>query len=183
MHYCSSYYPYWVDGEKNQKFDRHSGRILSLKDPSNREHAIALRYFNDRLPNFVRAWQLPPKSPLSGPQVGIVIVPSSTAGKVSSGMQTIMMKLCQADDRFCMLPDVLTRVQTVPKAAKGGPRSVSLHKKTISCNPGNLHTRLVMLVDDVASTGSSIIACCELIQDAAAMTAVFGLALGYTAHD
>lgn len=94
-----------------------------------------------------------------------------------------MRKLCQADERFCMLPGVLTRTRTIAKAARGGPRSVQVHKQSISCDPDALHTRLVMLVDDVVSTGSSLIACTELIQDADPATKVFGLALGRTTHD
>lgn len=182
--FCAPYYPYWSEpGVRNPKFDRHSGRILSLKDPTNREHMLALKYFNDRLPNYVKDWQLPQRSPISGPQVGIVIVPSSTAGRVSSGLQAIMQRLCQTDGRFCMLSGALSRVRSVPKAAKGGPRSVQLHKQSIVCTPQLLHTRYVMLVDDVASTGSSLIACCELIQDAVVATNVIGLALGQTTYD
>lgn len=168
---------------KNAKFNKHSGRILSIKDHTDRGHANAVRHFNDMLLDIVKTWQLPPKSPLSGPQVGIVIVPSSTLGKVSVGLETLMEKLCQADERFQLLRGVLVRRVSVPKAATGGPRSVELHKNTIICNPDLLHTRIVMLVDDVISTGRSMVACCELIQNADPGTTVFGLALGHTTHD
>lgn len=177
------YYPYKCQGEKNPRFNKNSGRILSVKDHTDRGHALAVKYFSDLLVDEAKAWQLPPKSPFSGPQVGIVIVPSSTVGKTAIGLQSIATRLCQVDDRFQLLRGVLTRTQSIPKAATGGPRSIEIHKNTITCDPGLLETRIVMLVDDVISTGSSMVACCELIQNADPQTNVFGLALGHTTHD
>ena len=43
------YHPYRLQGERNPAFDTHSGCCLSLKDPQNRQHAKAVRYFTDAL--------------------------------------------------------------------------------------------------------------------------------------
>lgn len=179
----AAYYPYKYQGEKNPKFNKHSGRILSIKDHTDRNHASAIKHFSELLQESAKSWRLPQKSAISGPQVGIVIIPSSTAGKVPVGLESLMEKLCQADDRFRLCRDVLVRTQSVQKAATGGPRSIELHKNTITFNQAMLPTRLVMLVDDVISTGRSMVACCELIQNVAPFTNVFGIALGHTTYD
>ena len=57
----------------------------------------------------------------------------------------------------------------VPKAAHGGPRDQSLHEKTVKVTDSSkVKDKVVYIIDDVWTTGSTLRACASLIRKAGA---------------
>lgn len=178
---CGHYYPYKIDGERNPKFDKHSGFVLSSKDPSNRDHGKAVQHFSDLLSTHLSRMTLP--TPEFGvPQIGVTIVPSSTPGGASEGLTSIMKKVCSKDARLQLITNGLVRVKKIEKLARGGDRSIDVHKNSIACNNQYFTQPYIIIFDDVLTTGNSIRACCDIIR-ASHQARFMGLALARTTHD
>ena len=65
--------------------------------------------------------------------------------------------------------DLLKRTEKVQKATKGGPRDQSLHEKTIKVtDPSKVKNKVVYIIDDVWTTGSTLRACASLMRKAGA---------------
>ena len=65
--------------------------------------------------------------------------------------------------------DLLKRTTKVPKAAHGGPRDQSLHEKTIKVTDSSkVKDKVVYIIDDVWTTGSTLRACASLMCKAGA---------------
>jgi predicted amidophosphoribosyltransferase len=63
----------------------------------------------------------------------------------------------------------LVRTQKVEKLAHGGPRGIDIHLNSITVEcPRNLSGRRLMILDDVMTTGNSLVACRQLLLDAGA---------------
>ena len=64
---------------------------------------------------------------------------------------------------------MLIRTRDVPKAAHGGPRDQSLHEETIQVtDPSKVKGKVVYIIDDVWTTGSTLRACASLMHKAGA---------------
>lgn len=185
------YYPYRVRGEMNAKFDRYSGAILTSKSSEKSNFGQVVRHFADQLASEIQKWPLERRLPagtdfrmMQGrPLAKVVLVPSSKANKVSDGLTQIMEKVCAKERRLQLASGALVRVREIDKLATGGNRCVSVHMKTIALKKSIDLSGLVILVDDVCTSGNSLIACCEIIQNQTPETNVIGIVLGKTSHE
>jgi predicted amidophosphoribosyltransferase len=158
-----NYYPYWnMDGSRNERFDAHSNQIIELK----KRNKDAISFFYQKLDKIISK------------NVTICVVPSSDAANFGSGIRELAQSLSR-NHRFDAT-HCLRRHTTIPKAAKGGPRNIQTHKNTICVEDVSLiRGKEVFLLDDVATSKSSINACEQLLLEAGAKKVV-KLVLGYT---
>lgn len=145
----SNYHKYWLDRErkiKNPLFDVFSGKILDLKD--GKESAV--RYFFNLLDLEI----------CKG--VTICVVPSSDATKKVTGMSQLGELLAQngrVDKVY-----YLNRNSSVEKLAMGGRRDKTVHLKSIqTLGDMDITNDIVLLMDDVTTTGNSLYACREIL--------------------
>lgn len=114
---------------------------------------------------------------------GIVLVtaPSSAAGKIS-GITMLAQRIASLKHTVIDGTSCLVRTVSVPKAATGGSRSIEIHRDTIAVTENGVDIvrgKLVLLLDDVLTTGHTFQACKEKLLEAGAAT-VCCLALGRT---
>ena len=118
--------------------------------------------------------------PLLAPNIAIAVVPSHDPDASVSGIQQLAQALARQsriDATAC-----LVRVKKIPKLATGGNRSVTRHLSSIRVEQAELiQEREVLLLDDVTTSGQSLIACQELLLEAGAAR-VKCMALGRTTY-
>jgi predicted amidophosphoribosyltransferase len=159
------YHPYRIEGQKNPHFDQWSGRILALK----RSEAPAIELFYRKL------------NPLLGTNFAIATVPSSNSEKVSSGIRKLAIRL--AANQRIDATSCLVRHQSIDKLATGGRRSQDIHFDSIRVQNCQLvQGQEVLLLDDVSTSGNSLLACKALLMDAGAKS-VQCLVLGQTVRN
>ena len=135
----SNYHKYWLDRErkiKNPLFDVFSGRILDLKEGKQ----TAINYFYNLLNEEI----------CEG--VTICVVPSSNAEKTESGIGKLAEKL--AENKRINKVYFLQRTKSIDKLAWGGRRDKQIHLENI-----------ILLMDDVTTTGNSLYACKEILME------------------
>lgn len=175
------YRPYriWQDGErvKNPKFDAHSGYILDVKSKSPMSKPQSLAYCVDLLAKHLQETTALPK-------VEIVVVPSSTEGQWSPGLEHIAQALAKRDKRFVFRAKALIRTHTIEKLANGGDRSLAVHLDSLAYDWDLASTLPKILLDDVATSGNSIAGCITVIQQHLRQVVhVTPVVLGKTSHD
>lgn len=158
----SNYHKYWLDKErkiKNPLFDVFSGKILDLKEGKD----SAIRYFYHLLNEEI----------CHG--VTICVVPSSNAENKISGMCKLGEMLAQ-NGRLNKVY-YLNRSVSINKLAEGGRRDKEVHMHSISTvQDMNIKGDIVLLMDDVTTTGNSLYACKEiLLEHAAGKVEMFAL--------
>ncbi len=145
----SNYHKYWLDRErkiKNPLFDVYSGKILDLKEGKKE----AVSYFFNLL------------DPEICPDVSICVVPSSDCQKKNSGMSMLAMLL--ADNGRKDKVFFLNRFKSIDKLATGGNRDYDVHIKTINTlSDMDVECDVVLLMDDVTTTGNSLYACRDIL--------------------
>ena len=157
------YHAYKINGEKNPQFDKNSGRILDLKNPKCGGYVSAVAYYQKDL-----ASRLAKRSGLKTWTLVGAVVPSHEAGKDSPGLSAIMTYLAQQFP-IKFPPNPLLRVTTVDKLTAGGNRSKEVHLDSIIVQPKTVQKgSMVILLDDVSTSGNSIYACEELLLSAGA---------------
>ncbi|MCD7859843.1 MAG: phosphoribosyltransferase [Firmicutes bacterium] len=145
----SNYHKYWLDREreiKNPLFDVFSGKILDLKEGKD----SAIRYFYNLLNEEI----------CKG--VTICVVPSSNADKKVTGMRMLGEMLAEngRDNKVYYL----NREKTIEKLATGGCRGISVHMQSIDTLKNiDITGDIVLLMDDVTTTGNSLYACREIL--------------------
>lgn len=161
--YLNNYYPYWnVDRTRNSDFDDHSNQILELK----KGNAYAINHFYQIIDKMINK------------NVTICVVPSSDSANLQSGIRDLAQRLA-SNQRFDAT-HCLRRHITIPKASHGGPRNIQVHKDSICVDHNYLiKGKEILLLDDVATSVSSINACGQLLIEAGARKVV-KLVLGYT---
>lgn len=150
------------NGEINKDFyaDRISGLILDVKEKKER----GLNYFYQQLENLISK------------NVTICVVPSHEASdKNQSGIAELARRLAK-DGRIDKV-DFLLRNNTIAKLATGGERSVDVQLESLKTNPDlSIEGDVILLVDDVTTSGNSLRACKEiLLRNGAKRVAMFAL--------
>ncbi|WP_026659597.1 phosphoribosyltransferase [Butyrivibrio sp. AC2005] len=162
----STYHKYWIDKEneiQNPNFDDFSRQILALKgkDPE------AIEYFFEILNE-----EFPEK-------IAICAVPSSTPGKTDTGITNLAKKLTSEKNRIDRV-NFLIRTQEIPKLAYGGNRDQTVHYQSIDTEKEiSVKGMTIFLLDDVTTTGNSLIVCKEKLLRRGAATVIM-VALGQT---
>lgn len=158
----SNYHKYWLDRErkiKNPLFDVYSGKILDLKEGK----MSAVQYFYQLLDPEIR----------SG--VTICVVPSSNAEVKESGIGKLGEMLAGNGRKNKVY--FLRRNKSIDILATGGNRSMETHMQSISTVLDmDIENDIVLLMDDVTTTGNSLYACKEiLLQNGAREVEMFAL--------
>lgn len=163
-----TYHPYWLDKwarEKNPAFDQRSARILDLKEA---KEAAADFFFNEL-------------DPILGTGFALCVVPSHDPENQATGISMLARRLARASKGRTDAVECLRRVQKIEKLARGGDRDERVHMETIRVFRRRLiEGRQVLLLDDVTTTGNSLLACRQLLLESGA-TEVQPVALGKTA--
>ena len=159
---CGFYHRYWnPDKTRNQAFDMFSGRILDVKEK--KESGIS--YFYKQLDEEI----------CKG--VSICVVPSHIKGdKNDSGIAELARRLAQ-NGRIDKI-DYLMRIKTIDKLAYGGSRDIRVQLGSLDVNPDmTVEGDVILLVDDVTTSGASLEACKEILLEHGARRVAM-LALG-----
>lgn len=162
-----NYYPYWSYEQghkhKNPLFDNYSNQILNLKHHSD----SAIKYFYEIL------------KPLSNRNTLLAVAPSHDPQIPDSGVRDVAKLLCK-NGLWLDATDCLKRKTKISKLTSGGSRIIQVHLDSIKVeNPNIIKGRDIFLLDDVKTTGNTLIACRMLLERAGAKS-VKTYALGET---
>lgn len=160
MVFLHEYHP-WRGGH-NPRFDENSERILKLKE----SNEAAVIYYVVQLERMLL------------PDIAVAVVPGHQPGSKPSGVVLVAQALARTqriDATAC-----LVRHTPVAKLSRGGNRSLDTHRNSIRVDrPEIVRDRDVVLLDDVLTTGNSLVACAELLRGAGARS-VQAIALART---
>lgn len=153
---------YLSDGSKNPKFreDRISGLILDVKDKKEK----GLNFFFNALHTEIAEG------------ITICVVPSHETSNVNTSGIAILAKRLASENRVDKT-DYLLRNKTIDKLATGGSRDYENQINSITVNPAlSISGDVVLLVDDVTTSGISLRACKDiLLNNGATRVAMFAL--------
>ena len=94
--------------------------------------------------------------------VALVCVPSHTPNK-KGAVHFIIESLC-SERELVNASSCLQRTREIQKLAGGGSRSLEIHLGSISLiNSHLLENRDILLIDDVSTSGNSLLACKQII--------------------
>jgi phosphoribosylpyrophosphate synthetase len=114
--------------------------------------------------------------PMLAPDIALAVVPTHLAYQAFWPTRTLAQQLAtgtRTDATSC-----LVRHTTIRRITFGGPSTRLLHRQTVRVeNPQLVAGRRVLLLDDIAKSGASLLACRELLLEAGA-TVVQAMALG-----
>ena len=146
----SNYHKYWLDREhgiKNPLFDVFSGKILDLKEGK----SGAIKYFYELI------------NPEICDDVTICVVPSSDENKKETGM-TMLGEMLAKDGKRVNKVYYLQRGHSISKLATGGKRDKEVHLNSITTlDEIDIQGDVVLLMDDVTTTGNSLYVCKEIL--------------------
>jgi predicted amidophosphoribosyltransferase len=171
------------------------GKYYPVTDPQFKEddysrRLLAIKYRHDSDPD-PQPWKQRNKTqalrrlfqqldPLFSPDIAIAVVPSHDPGAAISGIHQLAQALARQsriDATAC-----LVRFRKIPKLAMGGSRSVARHMSSIRVEHAEIiQGREVLLLDDVTTSGNSLVACRKLLLKAGAARVKY-MALGRTTH-
>lgn len=170
--YLFDYHP-WNEG-LNPRIDNITHTILNTKSTAlERRRSAAVNYFSKVLtsrPHGICHLH-------DGGECYFAVVPSHSRGNQSAGLMQIAHNISR-NFNFVNEDNVLFRHTSVPKAATGGRRSREVHLDSIVVTL-DIAEQTVFLFDDITTTGSSILACKELLVNAGANRVVM-ITLGQT---
>ncbi|WP_310084182.1 hypothetical protein [Paraburkholderia phenoliruptrix] len=178
------YHAYRIEDEHgdrivNPKWNGDCKRLLNLKSDSERGFPDAVAHFSKKVGEVLAAHHVPP----ADLQVHIVVVPSSTAGRWSPGLLKISENLIKQNRNFIDSTRSLVRTKAIDKLSRGGDRSLWTHQQSVGLAEHaatRLARKTVLLLDDVTTSGNSLVACATILQQHAGVARVIPLALGKT---
>lgn len=114
--------------------------------------------------------------PMLAPDIAITVVPTHMADQAFWPTRTLAQRLVtqeRIDATSC-----LVRHTSIRRITFGGPSTRTLHRQTIHVENAHLVTgKRVLLLDDVAKSGASLVACREMLYESGAAL-VQAMALG-----
>lgn len=150
------------DGKVNPEFrkDIISGLILDVKEKKEK----ALNYFYNALSSEFEHG------------ITICVVPSHSACDTNQSGIAVLARRLASEERIDKV-DFILRKQTIDKLATGGERDIFVQKNSLYVNPNmTVSGDVILLVDDVSTSGNSLIACKELLLESGAeRVAMFAL--------
>jgi hypothetical protein len=150
-------------GGDGSNYPIHSGKILDLKD--GHDHAVA--HFFQQLDGII------------APGVAIAIVPSHDPDKRTSALKKLAQALAASKNRIDA-SHCLVRHTKIAKLASGGDRSIEVHANSLRVDDAiRISFETVVVLDDVTTSGNSLLACRNLLL-AADAAGVQCLAIGRT---
>ena len=154
---------------ENDYFNEFSDRILAVK---NRDYTETL-YFRDILLKLIE-----------DEEIAIATVPAHTPFELNSGIRGLADSLVKSKKNYIDAVQCLKRFEQVAQSSQTrGCRSKEAHLKSIRViDRQSIENKNVILMDDVITTGSSVNACKELLQEAGAKE-VKVLCLGKTIRE
>jgi hypothetical protein len=115
-------------------------------------------------------------NPMLEPDIAIAVVPTHMAYQAFWPLRTLARELAahgRIDATSC-----LVRHTTIRRITYGGPSSRALHRQTIRIENAHLvASKRVLLLDDIAKSGASLLACRDMLHEAGA-SLVQAMALG-----
>ena len=150
-----SYIPWRVHkelGGNSSNYPEFSGRTFDLKNG----RTTAVEYFCQRM------------EPDLGDEFAIAVVPSHDPKSPGSGLRQLAANLAQHGNRSDA-SGCLVRTVKIEELSQGGDRSIGVHLGSIAVARAELlEGRDVLLLDDVTSSGNSLLACRHLLLQAGA---------------
>ncbi len=150
------------DNSVNPKFreDRISGLILDVKDKKERGIGFFFTALQSEIEN----------------GVSICVVPGHEAKDFNDSGIAVLARRLASVDRIDKV-DCILRIRSIDKLAMGGSRDYATQIESIGINPNvKISGDVVLLVDDVTTSGNSLRACKELLlKHGAKRVAMFAL--------
>ena len=107
-------------------------------------------------------------NPMLDDDIAIAVVPAHTAYTVDAPVRELARRLAVEGGRVDAT-GCLERQTTIARIIFGGPSNPALHRRTVAVlHPELIQGRRVLLLDDIAKSGASLIACRELLTEAGA---------------
>lgn len=151
----------------NPYHNEYSQRILRLKNDDNEE----IEYFSNKLYSAIIKeinYKDEIFKALEKPDY-ITCIPSHEENRISKGLSQIVSLLCAKFEckNAC---GALVRKKPINKLANGGCRDIEVHLDSISLNSNIMpqvkdKTYIVYLIDDVTTSGNSMLACKKKLED------------------
>lgn len=177
---CGTYHPWRYRGARNPKSgDKLSKAMMDLKDATNSGHSKAVLTFSQLMINSLKGYVIGKVSFTDVP-FEITIVPSHAQGRVSEALISIAKEIEKKYTNAVFNQSLLRKITVVSAHKGGGDRSVEHHMSTISVS-SDVTDKVILLIDDVTTTGGSMTACYHLLRYAGAKS-ILPLALLETAN-
>jgi predicted amidophosphoribosyltransferase len=152
-------------GGSGNDYPEHSGKILDLKQA----RPQGINYFFQFLSKAIKKAEV------------LVVVPGHDPAKPASALHQLATELA----KHCGCADggkTLVRQSKIQKLSSGGDRSIEVHlNSVVVTDPAIVAGKSVLLLDDVMTTGHSLLACRKLLMQAGAVK-VQCVAMGRTTY-
>lgn len=190
INYLVPYHKYWKNKEAkevNKNADENTYKILDLKSKTQYKYTKGANWFWNPLKNCIGDILdefISDQENFCSEYLHIAIVPSSTPNEWSQGLielaDRIIDKFNLSDAKYTLI-----RKNEIDKLSHGGNRSIHIHLESIEINGNPRNTvkgKTFILFDDVTTTGNSLLACAQKLEEAGAAEVVL-LAIGKTHED
>ncbi len=164
--FLGDYIPWWLQRETGQRHS-YSGRLLDLKQSQRASlESFTALVTGDLAKTYVGVTAVPSHDPANGIGTGVRLLAKQVAAKIGA-----------TDGRA-----FLRRTVKIEPLHGGGDRAVQVHLDSIAAEQPHLYQGgRVLLLDDIMTSGNSLVACRRLLL-AAGASEVICVALGRTKH-